>query len=91
MEGQRACYRLAIIKMNCQVYEGILLCRMFQTHQLNQAFFEQRREIHRNSHVLRSGRTGMPNEEGFVLDHVVGDPELIGQRDSYFSQTACCV
>ena len=28
---------------------------------------------------------------GFVLDHIVGDPKLIGQRDSDVSQTACCV
>ena len=28
---------------------------------------------------------------GFVLDHIVGDPKLIGQRDSDVSQVACCV
>ena len=90
-KGKRAGYCLAIVKISGQVNKADLLCRMFQAHQLNQAFFEQRSQIHRFLHISGIGWTRTPNEKGFVLDHIVGDTELIRQRGNDISQVACCV
>ena len=84
VKSQRARYRLSIVKICSQLYKARLLCRTFQSHQLNQTLFKQRSQIHRYLYILASGRISAPYEEGFELDHKGCDPELNGQRDSDF-------